>query len=270
MSVCLPHVQRSWIGKAHLVSEVIEPRYYTPGTLHEDNGKTEPRSKTGDEWVLINGSPASCVQIGLYHFFQNKGPIDLILSGPNYGRNTTAVFSLSSGTLGGALEGSACGRKSIALSYAFFSRIHDHSAIKEASVLSVKIVEHLMKNWSDGVDLYSINVPLQAGVSQKKILYTNILQNQWTQASCFKRVPSQMKSWDPEQAEEKVRLGELQHAYHAGTMVESGQPAESEREGPAHQHHHFAWAPNFDEVWRTVEKSEPGNDGWAIREGCTR
>ncbi|KAF3056988.1 hypothetical protein CFAM422_012526 [Trichoderma lentiforme] len=56
------------------------------GTIH-----TRP-SPSGDveEWVLIDGTPASCVQIGLNHFFQDKGPIDLVVSGPNFGRNSTA------------------------------------------------------------------------------------------------------------------------------------------------------------------------------------
>jgi tubulin--tyrosine ligase len=48
--------------------------------------------------------------------------VDLVLSGPNFGRNTTAIFALSSGTIGGALEGAVCGKKAIALSYAFDSR----------------------------------------------------------------------------------------------------------------------------------------------------
>jgi len=40
-----------------------------------------PRRDGGEEWILIDGTPASCVQIGLYHYFQEKGPIDMVISG---------------------------------------------------------------------------------------------------------------------------------------------------------------------------------------------
>lgn len=104
VSVVLPHVQRSWIGKAHLIGAAVKPTYFRPGTLHKDDGTTHefPRGhidgeddEDGDEWVLIDSTPASCVQIGLYHFFQERGPIDMVVSGPNYGRNSTGWSSSS-------------------------------------------------------------------------------------------------------------------------------------------------------------------------------
>ena len=57
------------------------------------------------------------------------------------------MFSLSSGTLGGALEAAVCKRRAIALSYAFFSRNHDPEIIAGASKLSVKLIDYLYKNW---------------------------------------------------------------------------------------------------------------------------
>ena len=109
VSVCVPHTQKSWTGKSHIAHTIAKPTYFRPGTLHKDDGLTytRPKNDGGEEWILIDGTPATCVQIGLYHYFQEKGPIDLIISGPNYGRNSTTVFALSSGTLGAALEG-AC------------------------------------------------------------------------------------------------------------------------------------------------------------------
>lgn len=83
VSVVLPHVQRSWIGKAHFVRATLKPTYFKPGTLHANDGVTYsmPQNDGGEEWVLVDGTPAACVQIGLHHYFQEKGPIDLVVSG---------------------------------------------------------------------------------------------------------------------------------------------------------------------------------------------
>jgi tubulin--tyrosine ligase len=208
---------------------------------------------------LVDGTPASCVQIGLYHYFQDLGPIDLVLSGPNYGRNSTAVFALSSGTLGGALEAAVCGKKAIAVSYAFESRNHDTALIAAAARQSVKVVEYLYKNWAHGVDLYSVNVPLVANVEEAKVLWTNMLQNTWGPHSCFEEV--QDPSDDPEEAEAKIREGEASGDKVAVTKTQNAE---------GHSHKHFKWAPRFADVYKSVEESQPGNDGWAVKNGFTR
>jgi tubulin--tyrosine ligase len=262
VSVVLPHTQRSWIGKAHIIGQTVKPTYFRPGTLHNDDGTTHsrplpPGSKEQEEWVLVDGTPASCVQIGLYHYFQDRGPIDLVVSGPNYGRNSTAVFSLSSGTLGGALEAAVCQRRAVALSYAFFSRNHDPEIIAGASKLSVRLIEYLYKNWGKDVDLYSVNVPLVEGVENKKILWTAMLQNYWGPGSCFQEIEDEDGNADEE--EQKIREGE-------GQPVKNGTNGESGR----HKHKHFKWAPRFTDVYKSVEEAGPGNDGWAVKEGFTR
>ncbi|KAF7853387.1 hypothetical protein EAF04_010681 [Stromatinia cepivora] len=257
VSVVLPHTQRSWIGKAHMVGQTVKPTYFRPGTLHEDNGTTHsrPSSDNTEEWVLVDGTPASCVQIGLYHYFQDRGPVDLVVSGPNYGRNSTAVFSLSSGTIGGAMEAAVCKRKAIALSYAFFTRNHDPEIIGGASRIGVKIIEYLYNNWGEGVDLYTVNVPLVEGVEERKVLWTNMLQNYWGEGSCFEEVDG--KDEDADEEEEKIREKE-------------GQQGEGEEKKVAgHTHKHFKWAPRFTDVHKSVEEAEPGNDGWAVKEGFT-
>ncbi len=265
VSVVLPHIQRSWIGKAHIVGQTIKPTYFRPGTVHEDDGTTHerplPASSEGDEWVLVDGTPASCVQIGLYHVYQDRGPVDLVVSGPNYGRNSTAIFSLSSGTIGGALEAAICGKKAIALSYAFFSRDHDPEVIAGASRHSVKIVEHLYNNWGKDVDLYTINVPLIKNVEQRKIMYTHMLQNYWTSGSSFEEISAEEEDEkvDAEQHEEEIRQ--------KGETVSNGS---NHARFSRHTHKHFKWAPRFTDVHQSVEKSAPGNDGWAIKEGYTR
>ncbi|KAI9644689.1 hypothetical protein NHQ30_006715 [Ciborinia camelliae] len=257
VSVVLPHTQRSWIGKAHMVGQTVKPTYFRPGTVHEDNGTTHarPSSDSTEEWVLVDGTPASCVQIGLYHYFQDRGPVDLVVSGPNYGRNSTAVFSLSSGTIGGAMEAAVCKRKAIALSYAFFTRNHDPEIIGGASRIGVKLIEYLYNNWGEGVDLYTVNVPLVEGVEDRKILWTNLLQNYWGEGSCFEEVDGKDENADEE--EEKIREKEGQQ--------EEGE----EKKVVGHTHKHFKWAPRFTDVYKSVEEAGPGNDGWAVKEGYT-
>ncbi|KAL4928416.1 putative acid phosphatase [Aspergillus undulatus] len=269
VSVVLPHQQRSWIGKAHLIGAAVKPTYFRPGTLHKDDGTTHeyPRGANdpdGDEWILINSTPASCIQIGLYHYFQDRGPVDLVVSGPNYGRNTTALFAMSSGTIGAAMEGAACGKRSIALSYAFSSRNHDPVIIAEASKHSVRVIEHLAKNWDEGVDLYSVNVPLEPGVSESKVMYTEMLDNRWSSGSCFDAVDAEVPFENPDQREQTLRDQEekLGEDPTANVRVESGKRSRI-------PHKHFVWAPKFTDVYRSVEESSPGNDGWTVKEGMT-
>ena len=255
-------MQRSWIGKAHIVGATVKPTYFRPGTLHVDDGTTheKPLQKNdeGEEWILVDGTPASCVQIGLFHVFKDRGPVDLVVSGPNYGRNTTSVFALSSGTIGGALEAAVCGKKAIALSYAFNTRNHDPDIIAGASRLSVKLIEHLYMEWPQGMDLYSVNVPLVEGVESHKILFTNMLENRWSSGSCFEAIEADGDVKSAESHEQEIREGEE-------TM--DGNVAS----GPSrHKHRHFKWAPSFADVHKSVRESAPGNDGWAVNEGITR
>lgn len=253
VSVVLPHTQRSWIGKAHIVGQTLTPTYFRPGTLHKDDGVTaeRPFHEEDEEWVLIDGTPASCVQIGLHHVFKDQ-TFDVVVSGPNYGRNTTAVFALSSGTLGGAMEGAMSGMKSIGLSYAFDSREHDPEIIAAASKLSTKLIEKLVREWPEDVHLYSINVPLRKGVESTKILYTEMLQNRWLTGSSFEEVPLEEENHDPNQEEVSIRQQE----------DENGPPQKPRRRA----HGKFKWSPNFADIRKAVTDAQRG-DGWEILQG---
>ncbi|KAK6850800.1 survival protein sure-like phosphatase/nucleotidase [Apiospora arundinis] len=280
VSVCLPHTQRSWIGKAHMVGETVKPSYYRPSetfdpTPPSDSAAAKPQGTTHsrpsksrdiEEWILVDGTPASCAQIGLHYFFQDRGPVDLVVSGPNYGRNATAVFALSSGTLGGALEAAVCRQKAIAVSYAFFSRNHDPEIIEGASAHSVRVIESLYRQWptDSSVDLYSVNVPLVEGVGKNKTLFTEMLQNYWSQgSSCFTEVEGSVGDEDEE--EHRIREGEEREGVPA---PEETSTKESEA-GKGYTHRHFKWSPRFTDVYNSVEESPPGNDGWAVKEGLT-
>ena len=264
VSVILPHQQRSWIGKAHFASQITKPTYFRPGTLHEDDGTIHtsplpPSDSTGtEEWILVDSTPATCTQLGLYHFFQDKGPVDIVVSGPNYGRNSTSLFSLSSGTIGGAMEAAICRKKAIALSYAFYSRDHDPKLIAQASRHSVRLIEHLYDNWGSDVDLYNINVPLVEGVESHKTLYTYALQNYWSSGSCLTEIePTEDGEADPDKREVEIR--------HGGDATSAHQKPVTR-----HKHRHFKWTPSFTDVAKSIEESEAGNDGWAIGQGYTR
>jgi tubulin--tyrosine ligase len=290
VSVVLPDSQRSWISKAHIVGQTIKPTYYKPPPTppagsplpanldYVDTGTTHAKPAAGDsdeeEWLLVNSTPATCTQIGLFHHpgIKKYGKIDLVLSGPNFGRNTTAVFALSSGTLGGALEGAVCNVRSIALSYAFFNRNHDPVIVQGATSAAVKTVEGLVANWDQNekkagqkIQLFSVNVPLKEGVKDAKAVWTRMLLNTWSSGSCFTEIEEE--EWGPEEEEEQIRRKES-----AAEQSEGGvkKVAEKESTHVRYQHRHFKWSPRFADVYKSVEDAPPGNDGWAVEKGYIR
>lgn len=249
-------MQRSWIGKAHIVGQTLTPSYFRPGTLHKDDGITQDRpfNDGGEEWILLDGTPASCTQIGLWHLFNDRGPFDVIVSGPNYGRNTTAVFALSSGTLGAAMEGASMGRKSIALSYAFDSRDHDPEIIAAASRVSTKLIEKFVNEWPEDVHIYSINVPLRKGVENQLITYTHMIQNTWTSGSSFTVLKDGVDDKDPNIEELKIRSNDMSADAATGEL-------------PTYRDHvTFKWSPNFADV-KNASLAAGKGDGWHVIQG---
>lgn len=262
VSVIVPDKQRSWIGKAHLLGQDIKSTpYWPPESSPAEHGDTVSiKDDSKYPWILVDSTPATCVQIGISHFFDDRGPIDLVIAGPNFGRNTTAVFALSSGTLGAALEACVCGYRSIALSFAFFDRNHDPEIINESCTQAVRICEWLAKNGSWGnARLYSINVPVKKGVTEKKIVWTRMLQNQWKKGACFQEMPDPNAVEDPNTEEVKLRKQE--------SGAES--PDQQNSDTSASKTRHFKWAPRFTDVFDSVDKAGPGYDGWTIKEGET-
>ncbi|MYK50837.1 MAG: hypothetical protein F4032_03615, partial [Gemmatimonadetes bacterium] len=59
--------------------------------------------------------PADCANFGIYHLFDGGKP-DLVISGINMGSNSGLSFTLSSGTVGAALEANIAGLPGVALS----------------------------------------------------------------------------------------------------------------------------------------------------------
>ncbi|KAI1132909.1 survival protein sure-like phosphatase/nucleotidase [Nemania abortiva] len=282
VSVCLPDTQRSWIAKAHMIGRTVKPVYYRPPVSYDtlDDGTPQgtihrlpSRGRDAvEEWVLVDGTPASCAQIGLHHVFRERGPIDLVVSGPNFGRNSTALFALSSGTLGAALEAAVCRQRAIALSWAHFK---DRQNPKEPAIIeaatrhSVRVIEALAAQWPlDGsVDLYTVNVALLPGLESRRTIFTPMLQNYWGDGgTCFTEVEGSVG--DEEEEEERIRGNEGS----AKPQTANGTKADDDEENEENRgliHRHFKWKPRFEDVYRSVEEAPPGNDGWAVKEGHT-
>lgn len=167
----LPDSQKSWISKAIFISDKVKETYYDPAT-----GTVLAEPKASDSWYLLSGTPATCAAIGIHHICKTKP--DVLLSGPNFGRNSSSIAALASGTIGAALEAAGAGVKGIAVSYAFWNRESKPEWVEAATKLTVKLVEYLYKNWDEGVHLYTINVPLCQELLDGKcrILKTNIHQ----------------------------------------------------------------------------------------------
>lgn len=98
--VIAPRRQRSWIGKA----------ISNPGPLTLDIEVIDGK----EIYVLDDGMPADCANIGLYHVCPRKP--DLVISGINPGPNFTSSLALSSGTVGAALEAAQNGVLGLAVS----------------------------------------------------------------------------------------------------------------------------------------------------------
>ncbi|KAK6203521.1 tubulin-tyrosine ligase family-domain-containing protein [Scheffersomyces amazonensis] len=201
LSIVVPNQQRSWIGKAHFAGKTLSTSYiYTEHSTSTKNNNInsfigpfnlpEPKyhldKSKYQEWCLIDSTPAACTDLGIHHLYtKSKGkPIDLVISGPNFGKNSSNLYILTSGTVGAAMEAVTHGVKAIALSYAFTTIDHDHDILREAAKISVKLIQRLYQNLvlhQGDIDLFSVNIPLVPSLKagHTKIKYAPILQNQW-------------------------------------------------------------------------------------------
>lgn len=194
LSIVVPNEQRLWIGKAHFAGKSLSTSYiYTRDSTAVrncdvnkfDGPYAEPQARLVEqgfqEWCLVDSTPAACTDIGL-HWLGGK-PIDLVVSGPNFGKNSGNLYILASGTVGAAMEAVTHGTKAVALSYEFRDLNHSYDILKEASKISVRLVQHLygeLQRLRD-IDLFSVNVPLISSLKcgETKIKYAPILNNTW-------------------------------------------------------------------------------------------
>lgn len=211
--IVVPNQQRSWIGKAHFAGKSLTTTFiYTKDSTSVCNinvnsfegpfEKSRPDLIANglQEWCLIDSTPAACTDIGLHWLKSGQDPIDLVVSGPNFGKNSGNLYILASGTVGAAMEAVTHGTKAIALSYEFRDLNHNFETLKEASKISVKLVEHLYGELSksDHIDLFSVNVPLISSLKlgETKIKYAPILNNQW--GSIYTPIDDGKFGWAPD------------------------------------------------------------------------
>lgn len=200
---------------------------------HEKNVNEE------DYWVVIsNGTPASCTQLGLYSLFASRGNIDLVISGPNHGRNASTIYNLSSGTVGGALEAATCGKRGIALSFGSKDE-QPPATIAAAARLSTRVIEYLCRNWDERVELYNLNVPMREDVEFRPVKYTRALRNEWTKGSLYAEV----------QNEEKVEI---------------------QQKGKSNRIRQFRWETELSDIKRSLAESPQGTDARTVLDGFTR
>lgn len=189
--VVIPASQKSWIGKAYVIRDVIHGQYFYPKEDGTGEKRDTPRPlQDGEvgEWILLQGTPATCTNIALHNLY--PGEIDLVVSGPNFGRNTASAFTLSSGTLGAALSGAISQKRSIALSYGTFHHPSPPKYNAPAYALSARIIKKLWDNWGRDaaglrfgeVDLYNVNIPMVDELLQPEgmeIRWTTIWSNSY-------------------------------------------------------------------------------------------
>ncbi|KAF8761881.1 Sure-like protein [Rhizoctonia solani] len=172
--VVLPASQKSWIGKAYVIRDVIHGQYFYPkeGEFTYGTGEKCEVSrplKAGEvgEWILLEGTPATCTNIALHNLY--PGEIDLVVSGPNFGRNTACYCFYP------LLGHNWCGDVWCYLSnevYRALIRDFPPSVPPKynapAHALAGRIIKRLWENWGidtnglrlNEVDLYNVNIPM--------------------------------------------------------------------------------------------------------------
>jgi len=157
VTAVVPDRGRSWIGKAITTKKELKIKKITYNDV---------------EMFVLNGTPADCVQIGLYDVVNTRPK--MVISGINIGLNIGQARTLSSGTIGAAIEGSIDGVRSIASSLSIPLALRDknidfytsksYPLFENAARITTKVTTIIMNKAFDNVDLFSLNIPFHATV----------------------------------------------------------------------------------------------------------
>lgn len=121
-------------------------------TLHKPLRAALTRLPWGGEGYATNGTPSDCVVLGLFAIMD--GSCDLVISGINQGPNLGEDLTYS-GTVSAAMEGTICGKPSIAASVAEYDRPDYQPTACFIAKLARQVLEHgLPKDV-----LLNVNVP---------------------------------------------------------------------------------------------------------------
>lgn len=266
VSVAIPAASRSWIGKAHIIEAPLTAHSVHPDSFNDDGTWNESNESSENDWVVIeNGTPASCAQLGLYNLFTDRPPVDLVISGPNHGRNATTIYNLSSGTVGGALEAVFCEKRGIAISFGSKDP-QPMDVIEAAARLTVRTVDHLVRNWDERVELYNINVPMRIDVESQPVLYTRTLPYYWSRG-CLYAEAGEAKGKMVNGITNGINGASKEHCngYANGVNGVNGHA-----EQPKRKERHFKWSADLSDMKKRLQESEEGTDAHTVLNGSTR
>jgi len=99
----------------------------------------------------VEGTPVDCVKLAIMEICAK--PIDLVVSGINYGANA-GMHVHYSGTVGAAMEGAFCGIPSIAVSTTYEKDMD----FEEPCNYALKVIESILP--LKGTEVININIPL--------------------------------------------------------------------------------------------------------------
>jgi 5'/3'-nucleotidase SurE len=237
-----------------------------PDSFNDDGTWNESNESSENDWVVIeNGTPASCAQLGLYNLFTDRPPVDLVISGPNHGRNATTIYNLSSGTVGGALEAVFCEKRGIAISFGSKDP-QPMDVIEAAARLTVRTVDHLVRNWDERVELYNINVPMRIDVESQPVLYTRTLPYYWSRG-CLYAEAGEAKGKMVNGITNGINGASKEHCngYANGVNGVNGHA-----EQPKRKERHFKWSADLSDMKKRLQESEEGTDAHTVLNGSTR
>jgi 5'-nucleotidase len=157
VTAVVPTRGRSWIGKAITTKKEL---------------RIKKIMYQGVDMFLLDGTPADCVQIGLYDVVDTRPK--MVISGINIGLNIGRARTLSSGTIGAAIEGSIDGVRAIASSLSIPIKMRDNETdfyhpknyrfFENAAQITIKVASIIIEKTFDGVDLFSLNIPFDATI----------------------------------------------------------------------------------------------------------
>ncbi|KAH9944401.1 survival protein sure-like phosphatase/nucleotidase [Epithele typhae] len=236
VKVVVPSTQKSWIGGAYHIKDIINGRYYYP-RVPDGLGETSEKSrslKEGEtaEWILLDGTPATCANIGLHNL--HHGEIDLLT-------------------------------RAIALSYGTVARPTPPEYFEPAHKLGARIVAHLWAHWAresgpaaEPVDLYNVNIPMVPGLLAPEglpVCWARFWRNSY--GRLFQPIPgaaARTTADAPAAVPEGAQGGIADEAGEGGAEVGGGLV--------------FKFAPDIMELINPAAASLPiGSDGWVIRKG---
>jgi 5'-nucleotidase len=157
VTAVVPDRGRSWIGKAITIKKEL---------------RLKKINYQGVDMFLLDGTPADCVQIGLYDIVDTRPK--MVISGINIGLNIGQARTLSSGTIGAAIEGAIDGVRAIASSLSIPLNIRDnltdfyhpksYPLFENAAKVTTKIATIVINKVFNDVDLFSLNIPFHATI----------------------------------------------------------------------------------------------------------